>query len=73
MTQITPIFGRPEAKRVTPTDVEMVEKEAVMKGNRLTTASVIGTLKQKIQAARHQAVPELGIIPGLESDAQGIG
>ena len=53
--------------------VELVEMEAVRKGNKLSLASVIGLFKQKKQLTRYRAVPELGIIVGLDTESTGIG
>ena len=53
--------------------VEVVESEVVLKRNKLNTATILGIFKQRKQNARYQALPELGIIPGLDTDSQGIG
>ena len=53
--------------------IEIVENEVVIKGNFLSLPSVTGLLKQKKQSARHRALPDLGIISGIDFDAQGVG
>ena len=53
--------------------VELVEVEVVRKGNNLKIDQVIGIYKQRKQRAKHQAIPELGLILALDDDAQGIG
>ena len=53
--------------------VEVVEAEVVLKRNKLDAATVLGIFKAKKQSARYQALPELGIIPVLDIDSQGIG
>ena len=55
------------------TYVDIVEREVVLKEHSLSTASVIGIFKQRKQRARYQAMPDLGIIPGIDFDQQGIG
>ena len=51
--------------------IEVVEAEVVLKGNRLCLPSVQGLFKQRKHWSRHQAIPDLGIILGL--DTEGIG
>ena len=51
--------------------VEIVETEVVLRGNKLSVTSAKGIFKQRKQLSRHQAIPELGIILGL--DTEGIG
>ena len=42
--------------------------------NNVVTASILkGTLKQKKQIVRHQAMPELGLIPQIDFNPTGIG
>ena len=53
--------------------VELVETEVILKGNRLSIASVKGIFKQRKQAAKYLALPVLGTILGLETEARGIG
>ena len=53
--------------------VELVESEVVLKNHKLNSSSIKGLFKQKKQRARYMAMPELGLIPGLDFDQQGIG
>ena len=53
--------------------VDMVEKEVVQRGNKLGISMATGIFKQKKLMSRNQALPELGIVPGLETDSMGIG
>ena len=53
--------------------IEIVEREVVLKQHKLDLAFVIGFFKQKKQLAKTQAMPDIGIIPGLEPDQRGIG
>ena len=53
--------------------IEIVESEVVVKENFLSVPSITGQLKQKKNAARYQAIPELGIIAGVDFDQQGVG
>ena len=53
--------------------IEIVETEVVLKDHVLDHHSIAGLLKQKKQIARHLAMPDLGMIPGLDWDLQGIG
>ena len=53
--------------------VEIVEREVVMKGVKLSLAQIQGIFKEKKLKARHQALPDLGIIAGVDFDPQGIG
>ena len=53
--------------------IEIVENEVVTKENFLSIPSITGQLKQKKQSARYQALPELGIIAGVDFDQQGVG
>ena len=53
--------------------VELVEKEVVSKEKKLELSYVKGYLKQKKQVSHLHAVPDLGIIPGIDWDPQGIG
>ena len=53
--------------------VELVEKEVICKDKKLDLHSVQGYLKQKKYVAYQHAIPDLGIIPGIDWDPQGIG
>ena len=53
--------------------VELVESEVVLRGNKLDIISAKGFFKQKKQYANNLAIPELGIIPGIDWDDDGIG
>ena len=52
---------------------EIVESEVVVKGVSLSVRSLTGLLKQRKQDARHKAMPELGLIGGIDFDIQGVG
>ena len=51
--------------------VEMVENEVIVRGNPLKVTTASGIYKQKKLITKHQAIPDLGVIVGL--DTQGIG
>ena len=53
--------------------LEIVEAEVVTRGNRLNRATFSGLFKQRKLMARHQSLPEIGIIMGIDVDPQGIG
>ena len=53
--------------------IEVVEKEVVLKGVKLDTNFIKCLFKQKKYLARTQAIPDLGIILGVDFDPQGIG
>ena len=55
------------------TYITLVEQEVVSKENKLNLSSVIGFFKQKKDHSGHLAMPFLGPIPGIDSDALGIG
>ena len=53
--------------------VELVDSEVVLKENSLTVASMTGYFKQQKLATRYKAIPDLGVIVGIDTDAKGIG
>ena len=53
--------------------IELVETETVMKESPLNLSFVIGHYKQRKERTKHQAMPEIGPIPVLDTDSQGIG
>ena len=53
--------------------VEIVEREVVIKEHKLGSSSLIGILKQKKLSLYSQAIPDLGLIPGLDWDSEGVG
>ena len=53
--------------------IEIVEHEAVLRENKISCASLKGLLKQKKKEAQFSAMPELGIICGIDWDQQGVG
>ena len=53
--------------------IETVEKEVVLRRFKLDIKLFKGILKQKKHSVRTQAIPELGIISGIDFEAQGIG
>ena len=55
------------------TFIETVESLVIIKENSLTSAAFIGILKQKKLRARGQAMPDIGIIPGIDWDVMGVG
>ena len=55
------------------TYIEMVEREVVLKNHILNQVSAIGYFKQKKQKDRYMAMPEVGLIPFIDWDAQGVG
>ena len=52
---------------------EFVETEVIVKENRISLDSMIGYFKQKKIQSYEQSIPELGIIPGIDWNPQGIG
>ena len=55
------------------TFIELVENDVVLRGNKLNCVSIKGFFKQKKQYANNLDFPELGIIPGIDWDSDGIG
>ena len=55
------------------TYVEIVEYEVVVKENPLNLSSVIGHFKQRKHSSRYEALPELGVIEGVDFEPQGVG
>ena len=55
------------------TYVDIVEQEVVIKENKLSLASITGIFKQRKQRSRYKAMPDLGLIQGIDFDQQGIG
>ena len=53
--------------------IKLVESDVILKQYILNPNTVPGFFKQQKQKARHMAMPDLGIIPGLDFDQQGIG
>ena len=53
--------------------VEIVESEVVIKENKLSPLSLEGLLKQRKLLAATQAIPELGLVPGIDWNSEGIG
>ena len=53
--------------------VEIVEKEVVQKGCQLNVQMATGIFKQKKLMSRRQAIPDLGIIHGIDTDSVGVG
>ena len=54
--------------------VEVVEKEVVLKGSKLSISFMKGHFKQKKLMTKYLVLPEIGIIPGIDTvDAVGIG
>ena len=55
------------------TYVELVENDVVLRENKLNLISVKGFFKQRKQSAGHSTFLDLGIIPGIDWDSDGIG
>ena len=55
------------------TYVDIIEKEILIRENAISVNQVRGLLKQRKLMTRYQAIPELGIIPHLDFEPQGIG
>ena len=53
--------------------IEVIETEIILKNSKCSLSSFIGILKHKKDISRHQAIPELGLIPMIDWDVQGIG
>ena len=53
--------------------VELVEAEVVNKGQKLDIESVKGYFRQRKQQSYLQAIPDIGPIPGIDWQPQGIG
>ena len=53
--------------------VELVEAEVVLKQNKLDHNTMLGYFRQRKQQSQHQAIPDLGPIPGIDWAPTGIG
>ena len=53
--------------------IELVESEVIVKENKLQPLSMKGFLKQKKLSAQNQHLPDLGLIPGLDWESEGVG
>ena len=53
--------------------VETVERNVVLREQQLELQHFLGELKQRKQRAIHMAMPDLGIIPGIDFDPVGVG
>ena len=53
--------------------VDLVEKQVVIREQKLNVQSLKGVLRQRKQMCKYRAMPDLGIIPELDWDPQGIG
>ena len=52
---------------------EVIDQEVVLRGRRLDVQTITGIFKQRKLESRYQALPDLGIIPGVDFDTQGVG
>ena len=55
------------------TYLEIVETEVISRGNKITASTLSGIFKQRKLTTRNMALPEIGIILGVDVDAEGIG
>ena len=55
------------------TYLEIVETEVISCGNKITASTISGIFKQRKLTTRNMALPEIGIILGVDVDAEGIG
>ena len=53
--------------------ISLVEKEVVSKNNNLSLPFVIGAFRQLKISHSIQALPDIGFIPGIDWDTEGIG
>ena len=53
--------------------ISLVERESVLKHNILDKNSAKGHFKQMKQMATHMAIPDIGPIPGIDWEPQGVG
>ena len=53
--------------------VEVIDREIVSREQVLSIRQVRGIFKQRKLMTRYQAMPDLGIIPELDFDQQGVG
>ena len=53
--------------------ISLVERETVIKHHILNNLSSKGFFKQMKQMATHMAIPDLGAIPGIDWEPQGVG
>ena len=53
--------------------LEIVKQEVVIKDQMLSLATIVGVFKQRKERALYQAMPELGVIEGIDFEPQGVG
>ena len=53
--------------------IKIVEREVVIKSNKITVNSIKGMMKQRKENSLYQALPYLSPINGIDHEPQGIG
>ena len=53
--------------------IELVETEVFVRENKINLNSLVGYFRQRKLRSYEQSIPDLGVIPGIDWNPQGIG